>query len=55
MFETDFPHPTSMAPGPASSAVHPAEYAASVLAGVLEETVEKVLHGTAARLYGLEA
>jgi predicted TIM-barrel fold metal-dependent hydrolase len=55
MFETDFPHPTSMAPGPASSAVHPAEYAASALAGVLEETVEKVLHGTAARLYRLEA
>ena len=27
MYETDFPHPTSMSPGPATIAQHPREYA----------------------------
>ncbi len=54
LFETDYPHPTSMSVGPASSAVHPREYAERVLGGVPESTAEKVLHRNAARLYGLE-
>ena len=39
--------------GPASTAVHPREYAARALAGAPEETAAKVLHANAARLYGL--
>ena len=42
-------------PGPQSPAQHPRDYASRVLAGVPDGTVERVLHGTAARLYGLEA
>ncbi len=53
LFETDYPHPTSMSVGPQSAAVHPREYASRALAGVPEETVARVLHGTAARLYGV--
>ncbi len=53
MFETDYPHPTSMSVGPASIAVRPREYAERVLGGIAEDTAGKVLHTTAARLYGL--
>jgi predicted TIM-barrel fold metal-dependent hydrolase len=52
LYETDYPHPTSMSVGPQSVARHPRDYATSVLAGVPEQTVERVLHGTAAELYG---
>jgi len=55
LFETDYPHPTSMSVGPASTAVHPREYAERVLGKVGEETAAKVLHSTAARLYGVVA
>jgi predicted TIM-barrel fold metal-dependent hydrolase len=54
LYETDYPHPTSMSVGPQSAAVHPREYASRVLGGVAETSIEKVLHGNAARLYGLE-
>ena len=54
LFETDYPHPTSMSVGPQSAAIHPRDYASRVLEGVPEAVIEKVLHGTAARLYGLE-
>ncbi len=54
LFETDFPHPTSMSPGPQSSAVRPREYAARALADVPETTLRKVLHDNAAALYQLE-
>jgi len=53
-FETDFPHPTSMAPGPQSIADHPRDYAERVLANTPEETVAKVLHDNAARVYQLD-
>ncbi len=53
LYETDFPHPTSMAPGPQSTADHPREYAEKVLAGLPEETIGKAVNGNAARLYKL--
>jgi predicted TIM-barrel fold metal-dependent hydrolase len=53
LYETDYPHPTSMSVGPASTADHPREYASRVLDNVPEATVERVLHGSAARLYGV--
>jgi len=54
MWETDYPHPTCQYPGPVSSAQRPAEYVERALAGVSEETLEKVLHKTPARIYGIE-
>jgi len=53
-FETDYPHPTCQAPGPASAGTHPKLYAERALANVSEPTLEKVLYGTAAKLYGIE-
>ena len=53
LYETDYPHPTSMSVGPQSAARHPREYATSVLGGVPEDVAGKVLEGTASRLYGL--
>jgi len=54
MWETDFPHPTSQSPTPGTPARPPREYADACLAGLPEATLAKVLHGTAARLYGLD-
>ena len=54
LYETDYPHPTSMSVGPQSKAVPPREYAARVLAGQPEATVAKILHDNAAGLYGLD-
>ncbi len=53
LFETDYPHPTCQAPGPASAGTHPKIYAERVLSGIPEEVIGKVLHDTAAELYGL--
>ena len=53
MYETDFPHPTSMSPGPASTADRPPDYIDDVFSGLPEETVEKILYSNAARLYKL--
>jgi len=54
LYETDFPHPTSMSPGPASTAEHPRDYAERVLSGLPEASIAKVLHGNAARVYHLD-
>jgi predicted TIM-barrel fold metal-dependent hydrolase len=54
LYESDYPHPTSMAPGPASVATTPREYIASTLSGLPEDTIRKVLHDNAARLYHLD-
>jgi predicted TIM-barrel fold metal-dependent hydrolase len=53
MFETDFPHPTSLSPGPASMADRPSDMAERHLARFPAETVAKLLHGNAARVYHL--
>ncbi len=47
MFETDFPHPTCLYPGIR-------EHIRATLGGMPESVQRKVLHGTAARLYGIE-
>ena len=51
LYETDFPHPTSMSPGPATPALPPREFAAETLSALPEATVAKVLHDNAARVY----
>jgi hypothetical protein len=53
MYETDFPHPTSMSPGPASAAVPPPEHRARAFAGVDAIATARILHDNAARVYRL--
>jgi predicted TIM-barrel fold metal-dependent hydrolase len=54
MFETDYPHPTSMSPGPASPAEVPAEHIAKYFADVAPEITRKVMHDNAALVYHLD-
>ena len=54
LYETDYPHPTSMSPGPASIAQRPDEYIRSTLSGLDEATLRKILHDNAARIYHLD-
>jgi predicted TIM-barrel fold metal-dependent hydrolase len=51
MFESDYPHPTSLSPGPASPAEQPAAMAKASLVDVPIELARKVLYENAARLY----
>ena len=51
---TDFPHPTCQYPGPAISAQRPSEYVEMALGDLPEETLKKVLHDTAARIYDIQ-
>lgn len=53
MFESDYPHPTSLSPGPASVAEQPAAMARASLADLPIEIARKVLYENAARLYRL--
>ena len=56
MFETDFPHPTSLTPGPASYAENPAVRASRVVVEKLSpEVARKALFENAARLYHVGA
>jgi uncharacterized protein len=54
LYETDFPHPTSMSPGPASAATTPHEYIRQVLGDLPDSTVRTLLHDNAAKLYRLD-
>ncbi len=54
MFETDYPHPTSLSPGPFSAAENPKDHIESAFANVPEDITRKVLHDNAARLYHLD-
>jgi predicted TIM-barrel fold metal-dependent hydrolase len=54
LYESDFPHPTSMAPGPATVAVQPREFIASSLGDLPEPTLSAILHDNAAALYRLD-
>jgi predicted TIM-barrel fold metal-dependent hydrolase len=54
LYETDFPHPTSMSPGPATEAVAPNEYLESSFGDLPEDTLRKILHDNAARIYHIE-
>jgi predicted TIM-barrel fold metal-dependent hydrolase len=55
MFETDYPHPTSMSPGPASPADVPAEHIARHFASVPAAIAKKALQDNAAALYHLDS
>jgi predicted TIM-barrel fold metal-dependent hydrolase len=53
MFESDYPHPTSLSPGPGSTAQDARTTIANNLAHVPDEIRRKVLHDNAARIYRL--
>ena len=54
MFETDFPHATSLSPGPASSARTPWRVATEAVEGMSPEAQRKILFGNAAKLYDIK-
>jgi predicted TIM-barrel fold metal-dependent hydrolase len=54
MFSTDYPHPTSLSPGPASSAVPAKQHIAEAFADVDPLLAAKALNGNAARVYSLD-
>jgi len=54
MYETDFPHPTCMYPGPATTAIMPTEYIEQTLGKYPKDVVEKILYGNAARVYNID-
>jgi predicted TIM-barrel fold metal-dependent hydrolase len=54
MFETDYPHPTSMSPGPASPAELPREHIAKHFTSVPDDVARKALHDNAATVYHLD-
>ncbi len=54
LYESDFPHPTSMAPGPATAAIEPREYIAAELSDLPHDVLRKILHDNAAELYHLD-
>lgn len=53
MFETDFPHATSLSPGPASESPSPRVVIEESLAGVPDAVAGKILQHTATELYHL--
>ena len=53
LYETDFPHPTSMSPGTHTAAVPPTDYLKENFGDLPEDTLRKVLHDNAARIYKL--
>ena len=54
LYETDFPHPTSMSPGPASVADVPKDFIEQNLSGLPEDVLKKILHDNAAKLYHID-
>ena len=54
MFETDYPHPTSLSPGPASTAEPPSVHIRNSFRHVPVEIARKVLYENAAALYKLD-
>jgi predicted TIM-barrel fold metal-dependent hydrolase len=54
LFETDFPHPTGMNPGPKTIAIEPTEYIRQTFSSLPDEDVRKILHDNAARIYHLD-
>jgi predicted TIM-barrel fold metal-dependent hydrolase len=55
MFESDFPHTTSLSPGPASYAELPRTMAEKSMEGLPEDVVRKVFYENAAKVYNLPA
>jgi uncharacterized protein len=53
MFETDYPHATSLSPGPNSYSLMPSEMAKKSMADLPDEWVRKLVNGNAAKVYHL--
>jgi predicted TIM-barrel fold metal-dependent hydrolase len=53
LYETDFPHPTSMSPGPLSSAMSARQFISERLSNIPAPTLKKIVHDNAAELYHL--
>jgi predicted TIM-barrel fold metal-dependent hydrolase len=51
LYETDFPHPTSMSPGPNSVALMPKDFVEANLSSLPEDDLLKVLQTNSAKLY----
>lgn len=54
LYETDYPHPTSMSPGPASPADYPKVWIDRNLGDLPEDLVRKALHDNAAKVFLLD-
>lgn len=54
MFESDFPHPTSLSPGPVSHTDSPDKVIEANLSALSDETLTKILRTNAARVYNVE-
>ena len=54
LYETDFPHPTSMSPGPKSWAVKPRDFIEEAFDGLPDDVTQKVLHDNAARIFHVD-
>ena len=54
MFETDYPHKTSLAPGEGSASKSPQFYIERAIEVAGEDTMRKVLHDNAARVYRID-
>jgi hypothetical protein len=54
MFETDFPHATSLSPGPASESPNPRVVMERSLQGLSDQIAGDILQHTATRLYHLD-
>jgi uncharacterized protein len=53
LYETDFPHPTSMSPGPNSVAIYPKDFIEKNLSALPEPTLKKLLQSNSSKLYNL--
>ena len=54
MFESDFPHPTSLAPGPVSHTDSPDKVIEANLSELSDDVLTKILSTNAARLYNIQ-
>jgi predicted TIM-barrel fold metal-dependent hydrolase len=53
LYETDFPHPTSMSPGPVSEALPARRFINEKLGDLPADVLRKILHDNAAKVYHL--
>ena len=51
LYETDFPHPTSMSPGPSSIALYPKDFVEQTMSSIPEDDLLKILQTNSAKLY----
>ena len=51
LYETDFPHPTSMSPGPSSVALYPKDFVEQTMNGIPENDLLKIQQTNSEKLY----